>query len=60
MAFRDKEGIMSTHMDFCGHYNLLECWGLDMHFYGHKLQNCKVLGKNKDCNNIDVRYYCEE
>ncbi len=45
MAFKDKKGIMWAHMDFCGHYNLLECQGLHMQFYGHKLQNFRVLRK---------------
>ncbi len=45
MVFKEKEGIMWTHMDFYGHYYLSECQGLHMQFYGHKLQNFRVLGK---------------
>jgi hypothetical protein len=45
MAYRYKEGIMWTHMDFYGYYNLLECWGLHMHFYGHKPHNWIVWGR---------------
>ncbi len=49
---------MWTHMDFYGHYNLLECWGLHMHFYGDKLQNWTMLGRINGVHNNKSKVSC--